>query len=213
VSFLAQRRGALVALVVGVTILVLYVVLQPGDRPEQVAAVTTTSTPEVTTTTLPPLEELCGLAIEFEEAARGQDAVVTARLAESFYDRAKSLAPTDAQPEYAAAANYYTEFNNIGEPYEYDLFAILGSPDGERWTRLVFGEPLGVATARANVSFLCKIDVPPPPTITTTTTRPRSTTTGVVDGASTVPGDTTPGATSAPGTSAPLTPPPTAAPG
>ena len=208
-SFLARRRGALVALLVGVTVLVLYVVLQPGDRAERVEAVTTTNPPAATTTTRPPLEQLCGLAAVFLDASRDQDSTVTARLAESFYEQAKTLAPTDAQPEYDAAARYYTEYNNIGEPYEYDFFAIMASPDAQRWTQLLFGEPLGVATARANVAFLCQVNVPPPPTITTTTTtRPRSTTTGV-DGASTIPGDTT-----APGATAPATPPPaTAAPG
>jgi hypothetical protein len=204
VSFVAQRRGALVALSVGVAVLVLYVVLQPGDRPERVESAASTTVVAVTTTTRPPLDELCDLARDFETASQGQDATVTARLAESFYTRAGDLAPEDVRPEYEAAARYYTEYNNIGEPYEYDFWAIIGSPDGPRWMQLLFLEPLGVATARANVGYICRVEVPPPPTVTTTTTRPRATTTAPVDGATTVPG-----ATSTPATSAPTaTPPP-----
>jgi hypothetical protein len=215
VSFVARRRGALVALAVGVTVLVLYVVLQPGDRPQRVESAGTTTVVAETTTTRPPLDELCDLARDFETASQGQDATVTARLGEAFYTRASELAPPDVRPEYEAAARYYTEFNNIGEPYEYDFWAILGSSDGPRWMHLLFREPLGVPTARVNVAFICRLEVPPPPTLTTTTTRPRATTTAPVDGAPVDGATTVPGATSAPATAAPTaTPPPaTAAPG
>jgi hypothetical protein len=206
VSFLAQRRGSLVAFAVGVTVLALYVVLQPGDRPRRVASVSTTTTVPETTTTLPPLEQLCTLAREFEESSAGQDPTVTARLAETFYSQAADLAPVDAKPEYEAAERYYAEYNNIGESYEYDFWAILGSPDGARWTQLLFREPLGVGTARANVAFLCQVELPPPPTITTTTTRPRPATTATPDPNATTPG--APGSTPEPG----VTPPPATAP-
>jgi hypothetical protein len=218
VSFLAKRRGALVAFAVGVTVLVLYVVLQPGERPRRVASAASTTTVAETTTTRAPLEELCELAHDFETSSQGQDATVTARLAETFYTRASELAPPDARPEYEAAANYYTEYNNIGEPYEYDFWAILGSPDGARWMQLLLRDPLGLATAQANVAFLCQVALPPPPTITTTTVRPRPATTVAPDPSATVPGDTTggttaPGATPPPATPPPATPPATAAPG
>jgi hypothetical protein len=214
VSFLTQRRGALAALAVGVAVVVLYVVLQPGDRPRRVASADTTTSTLAPTTTRPPLDELCDLAREFEESSAGQDVTVTARLAETFYERASEFAAPDARPEYEAAARYYTEYNNIGEPYEYDFWAILGSPDGARWMTLLFREPLGVGVARANVAYLCHVEVPPPPTLTTTTTRPRATTTAPADGATTVPGATAAPGDTTPATSAAPTPPPaTTAPG
>jgi hypothetical protein len=193
VRFFNRRRGEFVALAVGVAVVVLYVALQPGDRPERTATTATTTTVAATTTTRPPLEELCDLAHEFEQSSQGQDATVTARLAESFYERARTLAPDDTKPEFEAAARYYTEYNNIGEPFEYDFFAILASPDGPRWLQLLFREPLGVGAARANIAYLCEVTLPPPPTVTTTTTtRPRTT----------APPDTAPPASS-PATSAP----------
>jgi hypothetical protein len=210
VSALARRRGALVALAVGVAIVVLYVALQPGDRPKRTAAVASTST-VVTTTTRPPIEELCDLAHDFEQSSRDQDPNVAARLAESFYERAKALAPDDSRPEFDAAARYYTEYNNIGEPLDYDFWAILATPDGARWVQLLFREPLGVAAARANVSYLCQVDLPPPPTVTTTTTtRPRATLPPDSSTPGTTPGSTTSGA-STPATSAPATAAPSSA--
>jgi hypothetical protein len=177
VSILRQRIGTLAAFVVGVTVLVLYVTLQPGERPTQ-ATVTTTTTTTVTTTTIDPIEQLCTLGREFQEGSIFQDPNVTARLGETFYARARELAAPDARPEYAAAAAYYEEYNNIGEQYGYDLLAILNSPDGPRWQQLLFRAPLGVDAARANVAFICGVELPPPPTITTTTTtRPRPATT------------------------------------
>jgi hypothetical protein len=181
VSILKQRRGTFAAFVVGVAVLVLYVALQPGDRPTQAAVTTTTST-VVTTTTIEPIVQLCALAREFQEESIFQDPNVTARLGETFYTRASELAGADARPEYVAAARYYTEYNNIGEQYEYDLFAILNSSDGERWQQLLFRAPLGVEAARANVVFVCQVEVPPPPTITTTTVRPRPATTTTLGG-------------------------------
>lgn len=172
--FLAQRRGAIAALVVGVTVLVLYVSLQPGERPERRAtAATTTSTTLAPTTTADPIHELCALAHEFTASLQDQDFITSTRLTEEFYARGAELAPPEVRPEFEAALRYYTEFNDIGELYGYDLMAALASPDAPRWQQLVFTEPLGVPAARGAVQFLCDVELPPPPTITTTTTRPR----------------------------------------
>ncbi|HEX7094406.1 MAG TPA: hypothetical protein VF183_00890 [Acidimicrobiales bacterium] len=202
----AQRRGALAAMAVGVAVVVLYVALQPGERPQRQATVSTspTTTTGAPTTSRDPVEELCALAREFADSARGLDLAATARLAEEFYERGAQLAPPDVRPEYEAAVRYYAEYNDIGELYGYDLFAALASPDGQRWSTLTFNEPLGVPVARANVAILCGVELPPPPTITTTTTtRPRPTTTQPPE--TSEPAQTSP-PSSAPATTAPTQP-------
>lgn len=205
--FLAPRRGALAAFAVGIAILVLYVALQPGERPEQRAtAATSTSSTLAPSTTIDPIDELCALAQQFAQAVEGQDLITSARLAEEFYERGSELAPPNVRPEFEAALRYYTEFNDIGELYGYDLFAAMASPDAQRWSHLVFSEPLGVPAARSATQFLCGVELPPPPTITTTTTRPRPSTTAPPDSTpAETPGDPTP---SAPSTPPAPTPPP-----
>jgi hypothetical protein len=208
VSFFSVRRGSVAALAVGVAILALYVALQPGPRPEAVEVVATTTT-VLPTTTLNAGEELCRLAREFEEGARGQDVAVVARLAESFYDQARVFAPAEIRPEYEAAARYYIEYNDIGEQYGYDFEAAYSSRDGQRWGSLIFTEPLGVNPARQSAAFQCQVELPPAPTITTTTTtRPRTTlppeTTAPATGAttpSTPPASSPPASTAAPSAS------------
>jgi hypothetical protein len=175
----------------------------------EVVATTTTLPP---TTTLNPGEELCRLAREFEEGARGQDVGVVARLAESFYDRARVHAPPEIRPEYEAAARYYVEFNNIGEQYEYDFATASASSDGQRWASLIFSEPLGVNPARSSAGLQCQVDLPVAPTSTTTTTTTRPRTTLPPETSDTSPGGTTPGGTTPGATTPPATAPATSAP-
>jgi hypothetical protein len=170
-----ERRGTIAALVVGVTILVLYIVLQPSDKPTYHASAAPTT--RETTTSRPPIEELCESARRFVDSAQAQDENVAARLAETFYGEARGLVSGDVRAEYEAAANYYTEYNNVGEPYDYDEKRIAEAGDADRWTQLRLRPPLGVAEARANVAELCDVDLPPPPTIVTTTTTIRRATT------------------------------------
>lgn len=198
-KFLGARRGSLAALAVGVAILALYVALQPGPKPESVEVAPTTTT-ILPTTTINPHEELRALAREFEESARDQDVPTVARLAEAFYDRARHFAPPEIKPEYEAAADYYIEYNNIGEQYGYDFQTALASPDGQRFLALTFGEPLGVNPARFSAAVQCDVALPPAPTITTTTTRPRTT-----RPPETAPPETTPDAPTSPPAS-PATP-------
>ena len=91
---------------------------QAGDRARRVASAATTTTVAETTTTRAPLDELCELARDFDASSEGQDATVTARLAEAFYTRAAQLAPPDARPEYEAVARYYFKLLAIKDEYE-----------------------------------------------------------------------------------------------
>lgn len=175
----SPRRGTLAALVVAVAVVTLYVVLQPVEAPERRPgdAAPTTATTVTPTTTLDPIVELCALARQFEQAARGRDLATNVRLAEPFYDRARRLAPPPVRPEYDAAVRYYAELNDLGTVYGYDHSSALASRDGQRWFHLAYAEPLGVPAARANVAELCQVELPPPPTSTTTTTATTTTTT------------------------------------
>jgi hypothetical protein len=168
----ARQRGTAATVVVAILIAVLYVVLQPdGERPRAApaqeqpgtsAAATATTT---TTTTLAPEVQLCDLAREFADAAATVDPNVVARLAETFYTHARDLVSGPVRVEYDAAARYYTEYNAIGEPYEYDTARIEQAGNGQRWAQLQQRPPLGVEEARVDVGGACQVDLPPPPTV------------------------------------------------
>jgi hypothetical protein len=172
VSRLAEVRGSVAALGVGLAVVVLYVALQPGPAPVREAApTTTTEAPDATVpTTRPAPEVICELARWFADAASPDDPNHNARLGETFYEESRLLVTGALRAEFEAAAQYFAEYNAIGEPHDYDLFRIIGAGDGDRWTQLILRPPLGVEEVRASVRFACDIDLPPPPTITTTTT-------------------------------------------
>jgi hypothetical protein len=138
---------------------------------------TTTEAPEVVvTTTRPAPEVICELATWFAEAASPDDHNHNAQLAETFYEEARTLVSGPLRAEYEAAAQYFAEYNAIGEPHDYDLFRILQAGEGDRWAQLILRPPLGVEEVRASVAFACDVRLPPPPTVTTTTTTPPRTT-------------------------------------
>src|SRR5690606_29528532 len=138
----APRRGTFAAVLVGVAVVWLYVTLQPVEQPDDPVAAAPTSPGTTTaapiTTGADPTAELCSLAQELVSATQGSDVATGSRLAELFYDRAAHLVARDVRPEYEAAVRYYTEFNDLGASYGYDLIAALASPDGERWRQLTF---------------------------------------------------------------------------
>jgi hypothetical protein len=166
----ARQRGTAATVVVAILIAVLYVVLQPdGDRPRAAPAQeqpgTSAAATATTTTTLAPEVQLCDLAREFADAAATVDPNVVARLAETFYTHARDLVSGPVRVEYDAAARYYTEYNAIGEPYEYDTARIEQAGNGQRWAQLQQRPPLGVEEARVDVGGACQVDLPPPPTV------------------------------------------------
>jgi hypothetical protein len=160
----AAARGTYAALAVAILIVVLYVVLRPdeGEIKAARAADPTTST-STSTTTLAPRVQLCILATAFAAAARDVDPNVIARLGETFYTQARELVTGDIRAEYDAAARYYTEYNAIGEPYDYDTERIAKEGDGERWAQLRQRPPLGVDQARADIAAECRVDLPAAP--------------------------------------------------
>lgn len=170
-----ERRGAVAALVVAITIAILLVVLQPGPKPSRAVtqeAVGTTTSP---TSTLRPGVQLCNLAKRFVNDSEGLAPYDVARIAEVFYVAAVKLVDGAARAEFDATARYYTEFNAIGTEFDYDVFRIAAGGKGDRWAQLLYRPPLGIETARAAIQFTCEVAIPPPPTLITlppTTTQP-----------------------------------------
>ena len=137
-----------------------------------------------TTTTVAPAVQLCNLAKQFARDAGGLDRFGVARSAEVFYSESAKLVDGAARGEFDAAARYYTEFNEIGSSYDYDVYRITAAGKGDRWAQLVYRPPLGIETARAAVQFACRVELPSPPTLTTLTTLPEDDPlTGLLDAA------------------------------
>jgi hypothetical protein len=167
IDYTSERRGAIAALGVAVTIGILLVVLQPGPRQPRAGDVESSPTTSSSTTTLSPGVQVCNLAKRFVRDAEGLEPNDVARIAEVFYLDAVKLVDGSARAEFDAAARYYVEYNQIGGEYDYDVFRIAAAGKGDRWAQLLFRPPLGIETARAAMSFACRVDLPPPPTLTT----------------------------------------------
>jgi hypothetical protein len=167
IDYTSERRGAIAALGVAATIGILMVVLQPGPRPPRLAGVEAAAPTTSSTTTLSPGVQVCNLAKRFVHDAEGLEPNDVARIAEVFYVDAVKLVDGSARAEFDAAARYYVEYNQIGGEYDYDVFRIAAAGKGDRWAQLLFRPPLGIETARAAMTFACRVDLPPPPTLTT----------------------------------------------
>jgi hypothetical protein len=170
-----ERRGAVAALIVAVTIAILLVVLQPGPKPKRVVAEEAVGTTTSSTTTLSAGVQLCSLAKRFVHDAEGLEPNDVARIAEVFYVAATKLVDGAAHAEFDATARYYTEYNEIGTQYDFDVYRIAAAGLGDRWAQLLYRPPLGIENARGAIQFACQVSIPPPPTLTTlppTTTEP-----------------------------------------
>ncbi len=166
-SISPERRGGVAALVVAVTIAILLVVLQPGPKPQRAVTEETVGTTTSSTASLSPGVQLCNLAKRFVQDAEGLEPYDVARIAEVFYVAAVKLVDGATRAEFDATARYYTEFNQIGSEFDYDVFRIAAAGRGDRWAQLLYRPPLGIETARAAIQFTCEVTIPPPPTLTT----------------------------------------------
>ncbi len=180
---LAEMRGLVAVVVVGILIAVLFVRISEYGQDEEVSAATgpttTTSTSSTTSTSAPPsaivsalsgVRTLCESATEFIEASNTDIEYPgkTQQLAEEFYVKVNESVGAQVQLEFDAALRYYTEYNDLAEPYVYNGLDILRSDGGQRWALLAAGEPPGVEATRANVAFLCDgIEIPEPPLMST----------------------------------------------
>ncbi len=175
-------RGLISVVVVSIIIGLLFVRIADYGTEETSAAAnraqltpTTTSTTSTTSTVAPgpqissalgSIGLLCDRALEFIASSESEFVYPgkIPQLAEEFYVEAIDYSLPQVKREYEAALRYFIEFNDLGEPHEYDPLTILRSDSGERWGLLATGEPPGVAATRANVAFLCDgIEIPPPP--------------------------------------------------
>jgi hypothetical protein len=179
---------------VAITIGILLVVLQPGPKPSRAVIQEAVGTTTSSTSTLRPGVQLCTLAKRFVNDSEGLDPYDIARIAEVFYVAAVKFVDGAARAEFEATARYYTEFNQIGTEFDYDVFRIAAAGKGDRWAQLLYRPPLGIETARAAIQFTCEVAIPPPPTLTTL---PPTTTTTLPAGSLSGPGGS--GATGAPG--------------
>ncbi len=176
---LAELRGLIAVVVVGVLIAVLFVRISEYGEEETVAAesliATTTSSTSTTSTTvavplvfdaLEAIGVLCESANEYVESVNSDINYPgkLPQLGEEFYAKVVDVVPTEVRAEYDAAYRYYTEYNDLAEPHGYDGLTILLSDGGERWGALVNGTPPGIDATRANVAFLCEqLELPDPP--------------------------------------------------
>lgn len=167
----SELRGFVVVLLVSVAIAIAFVVISAIDPTEQeLVAGTTSTTSSTTTTTVVPLTEedrlelLCRRAEEFvaEIEPFRENGVLVSRAAENFYVEVVELAPADVRPEYEAALDHYTDFNDIGDPFAYDTEKILLENEelGRRWEQLVTREPFAVDATRAHIGFACGVVLP-----------------------------------------------------
>lgn len=176
---LAEMRGLVAVVVVGILIAVLFVRISEYGEDESVAAAgvatTTTSTTTSTTTTEAPaqfenafagVQNLCDSAEDFIAGSESEIEYPgkIPQLAEEFYARVIDGVSDQIKAEYSASLRYYTEYNELALPYNYDGLTILQSDGGERWGLLASSEPPGVEATRANVAFLCDgVEIPEPP--------------------------------------------------
>ncbi len=112
--------------------------------------------------------DLCTLADEFVAASESelfQYPGKTQQLAEEFYIDAYDVAVGVVRAEYAAARDYYIDYNDIADPANYDPLTLIAGPDAARFKQLSTREPNGVAQTIANVGFLCGAILPGPPLI------------------------------------------------
>jgi hypothetical protein len=178
----AEHRGTAVAFLVATAIGVLLVVLQPGPKPERVEVVA--PPPSTTTsTTIPVGFQLCVLARQFVKDAEGATPDDVARNAEAFFARTVKLVEADLRPDFDALLRYYTEFNDIGAEFDYDLQRITDAGRGDRWAQLLYHAPAGVEVAERTIAERCQVAIPAPPTViteppTTFTIPPRRTEAG-----------------------------------
>ncbi len=177
---LAEMRGLVAVVVVGILIALLFVRISEYGEDESVAAasVTTstssTTTSSTTTTEAPPLfanalagiQNLCESAEDFVLGAESDIEFPgkVPQLAEEFYTKVVDGVDDQVRAEYSAALRYYTEYNDLALPFNYDGLSILQSDGGQRWGLLASSEPPGVEATRANVAFLCGgLEIPEPP--------------------------------------------------
>ena len=176
---LAELRGLIAVVIVGVLIAVLFVRISEYGEEETVSAeslpaTTTTSTSTTSTTVAVPLVVdaleaigvLCGAANEYVDGVNSDINYPgkLPQLGEEFYGKVVDVVPVEIRAEYDAAFRYYTEYNDLAEPHDYDGLTILISDGGERWGALVNGTPPGIAATQANVAFLCEqLELPDPP--------------------------------------------------
>lgn len=154
-------------LVVALSIAILLVVLQPGDKPERQTIATAPEPTAATTTTVAPQVQLCDLARQFVKDAEGLPPADAARVAEVFFTKAVRLVEPAVRADYDALARYYVEYNAIGTEYDYDFTRIINAGKGDRWAQLLFRSPPGVDTAERTLAEQCKVQIPAPPTIVT----------------------------------------------
>jgi hypothetical protein len=178
------RRGTIAFGVVAIVIVLLFVVLPRNhDNAAPAAVAPTTAVPPPTT--LLPTFRLCLLARQFVADSQGLVPYRTASLAAVFYSRAVELVDGPLVAEVDAASRYFEQVTAIGEPVDWEINAILSSPDADRWIQLVTRPPVGVDQASAGIDAICEVELPPPPTVITTTTNSPARATSVT---TTVPG-------------------------
>ncbi len=173
----SEIRGVLAVAAVGLAIVVCagYLLDYDGDDAEASVTATTVATTVPPTTTearallsgLESIVELCALANDFKDGAESEVFVYPGKLqqiAEEFYTVAIDLVDGNVRAEYAAALSYYEDFNEIGEPDNYDALTLLRGPNADRFRQLATREPPGVEATRANVAFLCEgLEIPGAP--------------------------------------------------
>ena len=174
-----EVRGLVAVIVVSAVIGVLFVNL--SDAGDDAVATTATTAPP-TTTTAPPtttildaeaaLARLCLAAenltaevTEIDEAAGGEPPPgPVQQAAERFYALTRELPvePVAVRAEFAGAYEYFREFNAIGEPNDYDVFAIAATGQAERYKALLDEEidVVGLEATRAYIGFSCGVALP-----------------------------------------------------
>ncbi|MDH3705289.1 MAG: hypothetical protein OES57_04445 [Acidimicrobiia bacterium] len=172
----SELRGAIALVGVGALIALLFVALldRTGTNLARDTYYPATTTTTTTTTTIDPRDDprpvltLCEAAETFVTSAESEAFFWPGKvpqLAETFYAAAFEVSIGDIAAEYAAALAYYEDYNDIAEPGNYDPFTLLRGPDADRFRQLAGREPPGVEATRANVAFLCGLDIPGPPII------------------------------------------------
>ncbi len=177
---LAEMRGLVAVIAVGILIAVLFARISAYGEDDSVAAAgvvatTTSTTSTSSTTTAAPVQfddalagvrNLCESSERFIEGSESEIEYPgkIPQLAEEFYESVIDGVSDQIRAEYSAALRYYTEYNDLALPHNYDGLTILQSDGGERWGLLASSEPPGVEATRANVAFLCGgIEIPEPP--------------------------------------------------
>ena len=160
-----------VVLVIGAIALAYTRITEVGadDASNAVAATTTTSTS--TTTTILTDADLSRILCRSARTASAQAAGdVTAEelvaVMVPFYTEAIELTSGDVRAEYVAAKDFFTDYQEVGEPFDYDSERIFGEEgDWRRWEVLHTSDPPGVDVTRFLVIQTCQVELPTAPKI------------------------------------------------